>query len=390
MTIQPADRIQALPPYLFVAIDRKKSAARAAGRDVIDFGIGDPDQPTHAFIIDRLRHAAGNPAYHRYPHDQGWTGFRRAAAAFVERRYGVALDPDGEVLALIGTKEGLGHLALAVVNPGRAVLCPEPGYPVYRSGTLFAGGEPVTLPLDPERGWLPDLSAVPRETARRAALMYLNYPNNPTGAIADRNFLEQAVAFAREHGIILAHDAAYSEMCFDDDDRAPSVLEIPGAKDVAIELHSLSKTFNMTGWRLGFAAGSRDVLAALSKIKSNLDSGQFTAIQEAGAAALAEYDRAEVRESRARYGMRARLLTAGLRELGFRVSEPRATFYVWAGVPDGYDTMGVVNKLLDEADVVCIPGTGFGALGEGYVRFAVTVSLERTAAALERMRRLKW
>lgn len=390
MSFQPAERIQALPPYLFVAIDRKKRAARDAGRDIIDFGVGDPDQPTPAFVIDRLRHAAGNPANHRYPHDQGLPAFRAAAADFLRRRYGVELDPDGEVLALIGTKEGLGHLAIAVVNPGDLVLCPDPGYPVYRSGTIFAGGQPWPLPLVADRGWLPDLEAIPPQVARRAKLMYLNYPNNPTGAVADRAFLEHAVQFARRHGIILAHDAAYSEMCYEEADRAASVLQIDGAREVAIELHSLSKTFNMTGWRLGFAAGNREVLAALARIKSNLDSGQFGAIQEAGCEALAGFERSEVTEARLRYAMRARLLAHGLRELGFRVAEPRATFYVWAGVPDGYDAMGVVNKLLDEADVVCIPGTGFGQGGEGYVRFAVTVGIERIRQALSRMRELRW
>lgn len=390
MTVVPAERIQALPPYLFVAIDRKKRAARAAGRDVIDFGIGDPDQPTHEYIIDRLRHAAATPANHRYPHDQGSPAFRLAAAAFLQRRYGVAVNPEGEVLALIGTKEGLGHLALALVNPGQTVLVPEPGYPVYRSGTIFAGGRPWTMRLDPRRDWQPDFDTVPADVADGARLMYLNYPNNPTGAVASRELLERAIDFARRNEIVLAYDAAYNEMCFDPADAAPSILEIPGAKDVAIELHSLSKTFNMTGWRIGFAAGNADVLACLSRIKSNLDSGQFTAIQEAGIAALEGINRPEVIEARARYGMRARVLAAGLRELGFEVSEPRATFYVWARVPGGYDSLSVVNKLLDEADVVCVPGTGFGGAGEGYVRFAVTVSIERTQAALARMRNLKW
>lgn len=390
MTVVPAERIQALPPYLFVAIDRKKRAARAAGRDIIDFGIGDPDQPTHEYIIDRLRHAAAIPANHRYPHDQGSPAFRQAAATFLDRRYGVSVNPEGEVLALIGTKEGLGHLALALVNPGETVLVPEPGYPVYRSGTIFAGGRPWTMRLDPRRDWQPDFDSIPADVARGARLMYLNYPNNPTGAVASRALLERAVEFAHRHEIVLAYDAAYNEMCFDAADAAPSILEIPGAKDVAIELHSLSKTFNMTGWRMGFAAGNADVLACLSRIKSNLDSGQFTAIQEAGIAALEGYARPEVAEARARYGMRARLLAAGLRELGFETPEPLATFYVWARVPAGYDSLSVVNKLLDEADVVCVPGTGFGAAGEGYVRFAVTVSIERTQAALARMRNLKW
>ena len=388
MTFEPADRLKALPPYLFVDIDRKRRALIDSGADVISFGVGDPDQPTHPFIIERLRQAAGNPAHHRYPHDQGWPPFRAAAARFMQRRYGVRLDENRQIHALIGTKEGLGHLPLAVVNPGRTVIVPDPGYPVYRSGTIFAGGVPWTMRLSEERGWLPDLSAIPTEVARAAVMLVVNYPNNPTGAVAGPGFLREALDFARQHNLLLVQDAAYNEMYFDDP--APSVLAIPGAADVAVELHSLSKTFNMTGWRLGFIAGNADVIAALGKIKANMDSGQFGAIQEAGAAALEGYDRPELAASRAMYRERAQVMTAGLSEMGFRVRQPRATFYLWAGVPDGHDALGVVNKLLDEAAVVCIPGTGFGAAGEGYVRFALTVDVRRIGAALERMRTLRW
>ncbi len=388
MAFTPAQRLQALPPYLFVEIDRKKRLLMESGKDVINFGVGDPDCPTHAFIIDRLKTAVDHAPHHRYPRDRGLPEFRQEIAAFFQRRYRVALDPEREIYVLIGSKEGIGHLPLAVVNPGKAVLLPEPGYPVYRASTLFAGGLPHVLPLREERGWLPDLDSVPADVLRNAALLILNYPNNPTGAMAPRAFLEQAVAFARRHNLVLAQDAAYNEMCFAEP--ALSILEIPGARDVAIEFHSLSKTFNMTGWRLGFAVGNPDVLDALGKIKANMDSGQFGAIQEAGIAAFAGIDRPELHAARRMYAERMAVMAAGLRELGFGVTEPKATFYIWARVPRGYATMDVVNKLLDEAAVVCVPGTGFGDAGEGYVRFAMTVEVARIRMALGRMRELKW
>lgn len=388
MPFQPTQRIAALPPYLFVEIDRKKRALLAAGKDVINFGIGDPDQPTHRFIIDALKQTVENPAHHRYPMDLGLPAFRQSVVRFFQRRYGVALDADRQALALIGSKEGLGHLSLAVVNPGDTALVPDPGYPVYNSGVIFAGGTPHAFPLRADRGWLPDLSQIPSDVARRAVLMFLNYPNNPTGAVAPRAFLAEAVEFARSHDIVLASDAAYNEMCFDEP--APSVLQVPGGMDVAVEFHSLSKTFNMTGWRLGFAVGRADVLAALARIKSNLDSGQFSAIQEAGAFALDRADGPEVRATRETIRQRAAIMAEGLASLGFRIQPPRATFYLWCGVPDGHTTLGVVNKLLDEAAIVCIPGTGFGASGEGYVRFALTVEADRCRMALARMRELRW
>lgn len=389
MRFEPTDRIKALPPYLFVEIDRKKQALLDAGRDVINFGIGDPEQPTHRFIIDRLKEAAEDPANHRYPLGHGCPGFRRQAAEFFERRYGVTLDADREILTLIGSKEGIGHLPLAVANPGEGVLIPDPAYPPYRAGAVFAGAVPHELPLTEERGWLPDLEALPVDVARHAVLMFLNYPNNPTGACAAREFFERAVAFAKKHQIVVAQDAAYNELYFDDE-KPPSILEIAGAREIAIELHSTSKTFNMTGWRLGFAAGNPDVLSALGRIKSNLDSGQFAAVQEAGTAAFAGFERPELQAVRASYRERTRTLAAGLRAAGFRVAEPRATFYVWAGVPAGYDSIGTVNKLLDEAAIVCVPGNGFGKMGAGYVRFATTVALDRIHMALARIKELKW
>ena len=293
------------------------------------------------------------------------------------------------MLTLIGSKEGLGHLPLALVNPGQAVLIPDPGYPVYRAATLFAGGVPQTLRLSPTGGWLPDFDAVEPDLARSAALLFLNYPNNPTAAVASREFYERAVRFARHYDLIIAQDAAYNEMYLTAEP-PPSILEVPGAREVAVEFHSLSKTFNMTGWRIGFAAGNADVLAALARVKSNLDSGVFTAIQEAGIAAYAGIDRPEILELRATYRRRAEALCTGLRSIGFNVTPPTATFYVWAGVPDGNDAFGVANKLLDEAAVVCIPGIGFGPAGEGFVRFALTVHEDRIRTAVERLRALQW
>jgi LL-diaminopimelate aminotransferase len=389
MAFEPTERIKALPPYLIAEMDRRKQALRAAGADVIDFGIGDPQRPAFPFIVDRLKEAADDPANHRYALGHGCPAFRQQAATYFERRYGVRLYPDREILTLIGSKDGIGHLPLAVVNPGHGVLIPDPAYPAYRAGTVFAGGVPHELPLTEEGGWLPDLDAVPADTARHAALMFLNYPNNPTGSCASREFFERAVAFAKKHDIVLAHDAAYSELYFGAD-RPPSILEIRGAREVAIEFHSASKTFNMTGWRLGFVAGRSDVLAALARIKSNLDSGPFLAVQEAGIAAFAGIERPELLELRALYRERMRLLAEGLRAVGFRVAEPRATFYIWAGVPDDYDSRGTADKLLDEAGVVCVPGNGFGKMGEGYVRFAATVERDRIETALVRMRELRW
>ncbi len=389
MTLIRSERLQALPPYLFAEIDRKRRAARAAGHDVIDFGVGDPDQPTHEFIIERMIQAVRKPENHVYPLGGGSAEFRRQVAAFVRRRYGVEVDPQREVLALIGTKEGIGHLPLALVNPGQTVLVPSPGYPVYRVGTVFAGGEPYLMELTEETGWLPDFDRIPTEVTRNAVLMFLNYPNNPTGATATREFYERAVAFAMRRNLWIAQDAAYNELYLDAE-RPPSILEVPGARDVAIEFHSASKTFNMTGWRVGFAVGNAELIAALASVKANLDSGVFGAVQEAACEAYAGSERPELERMRELYRQRAEVLCTGLRRLGFGAAPPRATFYVWARVPSGYDSMTVCNRLLDEAHVVGVPGVGFGPTGEGYVRFALNVPVERIRVALERMGSLKW
>lgn len=390
MPFQRANRLEALPPYLFIEIDRAKRAAIAAGRDVIDFGIGDPDQPTPAFIIDRMAKAIYDPKNHPYPFDSGSNAFRAEAAKFFDRRFGVLLDPATELLVLIGSKEGLGHLPLAVINPGDVALVPTPGYPVYAAASIFAGGEIHRMPLSAERGFLPDLDAIPAKVLAKTRLMFLNYPNNPTGAIAPLSFYEKSVALAKRHDFIICSDAPYTEMYFDDDDRPHSILEVPGAKDVCIEMHSLSKTFNMTGWRIAFAVGNPDVLAALHKVKGNMDSGVFNAIQDAGIEALRGYEREEVASLRGMYRERRDALVACLAAAGFGVQAPRATFYVWAKCPAGYDSMACAKKLLDDAAIVAIPGVGFGEPGAGYVRFALTVNKERIAEAADRMAGITW
>ncbi|MGD2108392.1 MAG: LL-diaminopimelate aminotransferase, partial [Phycisphaerae bacterium] len=358
MKQRTADRLSQLPPYLFVEIDERKRNAIRAGRDIIDFGVGDPDHPTPGFIVDRMAEAIRDPANHPYSLGRGMPAFREAAARFMDRRYGVRADPATEVVALLGSKEGIGHLAIAAVNPGDLVLVPEPGYPVYVAGTVFAGGTYYTMPLYEQNGWLPVLDDIPVEVRQKARLMWINYPNNPTGAVAPLSFYEEVIAFAREYDILVASDAPYCELYFDDP--PPSILQVKGATDLSVEFHSFSKTFNMTGWRLAFAVGHFDVLTALAKVKANLDSGIFQAIQHAGIAALDGIDRPEIREQMAIYRRRRDILVSGLRDAGWPVTPPKATFYVWAKCPVGQDSMTVSRRVLDEADCVVIPGAGFG------------------------------
>lgn len=383
-----ADRLSQLPPYLFVEIDRLKREATDAGRDVIDFGVGDPDLPTPTFIVDRLKEAVGDPCNHRYAHGVGSAAFRGAIARFFSQRFGVMLDPDREIVSLLGSKEGVGHLPTAIVNPGEIVLVPEPGYPVYVSGAVFAGAECFTMPLCERNGFLPQWEDIPSDIRSRAKLMWLNYPNNPTAAIAPRSFFEEAVAFAREYNILIAHDAAYSELYFEKP--PPSILEIAGARDVAVEFHSLSKTFNMTGWRVAFAVGRADVLAALAKVKNNLDSGIFGAVQESAIIALGGIDRPERRELLDTYRRRRDALVGTLREAGWSVNSPEATFYVWTKYPGSMDSMGATKRILEDAGVVVVPGGGFGEAGEGYVRFALTVPEARILEAGKRISTISW
>lgn len=377
-------KLRQLPPYLFVELDRKKAEAARRGIDVIDLGIGDPDLPTPGFIVDRMIEAARDSGNHRYPSYQGMTAFRRAAAAWCRRRFGIDLDPETEVTALIGSKEGIAHFPVAFVDPGDVVLVPTPGYPVYHIGTLFSGGETHFLPLVRENAFLPDLDSLSSNVLRRAKILWLNYPNNPTAAVAPRGYFEKAVAFAREHDLIVCHDAAYSEMTYDGY-TAPSFLETPGARDVAIEFHSLSKTYNMTGWRIGFAAGNPELVAGLKKAKSNVDSGQFNAIQEAAIAAL-ESDQSCVREMQATYEERRDVLVSGLRSLGIDAPSPQATFYIWTPVPAGFTSQSFSALLLEKGGIVCTPGNGFGDPGEGYVRMALTVPKERMEEVITRLR----
>ena len=377
-----AERLKKVPPYLFVEIDRLKNEKLKKGADIIDLGIGDPDLPTPSEIVEVAKKALENPAFHRYPSNQGSEFFRKACANYMKRRFGVEFDPETEVSALIGSKEGIAHFPLAFVNPGDVVLCPEPAYPVYHLGTLFAGGEPYYLPLLWENNFFPDLGSISKEVLERAKILWLNYPNNPTGAVATREFFAEAISFAKRYGLILAHDAAYVEMYFEEP--ALSIFEVDGARDVAIEFHSLSKTFCMTGWRIGFAVGKKELVQGLAKVKSNIDSGVFTAIQYAGAYALDNLEKI-VPPLRAVFKERRDYLAKALQELGFELKIPQATFYLWVKVPKGFTSTDFCRKLLEELDLVVTPGNGFGASGEGYFRIALTVGVDTLKRAVERL-----
>ena len=381
-----AKRLQELPPYLFAELDRMKQEQVKKGVDVISLGIGDPDLPTPPHIIEALAKAATDPANHQYPSYEGMLLFRRAAAEWYHSRFGVKLDPASEVLSLIGSKEGIGHLPLAFVNPGDVVLTPDPAYPVYQAGTLFAGGETYPLALRRERRFLPDLDAIPGDVLARAKILWLNYPNNPTGAVAPREFLAKAVEFSRKHGLILAHDAPYSELAYDGY-RPESVLSVPGAKEVAVEFHSVSKTYSMTGWRVAFAVGNADILKGLGRVKTNLDSGVFQAVQYAGIAALTGPQQCVADNCRI-YQERRDVMVAALQGMGFEIEPPKATFYLWVPVPKGFTSKDFSAEVLVKAGVVLTPGSGFGAAGEGYVRAAFTVDVGRIREAMDRIRKL--
>lgn len=384
-----SQRIEQLPPYLFAEIDRKKKAAIERGVDIISLGVGDPDLPTPDFIIKAGQAAMAKASNHQYPFGAGLLSFRQAVAAWMKKRFNVTLDPATEIYSIIGSKEGLGHLPFAFVNPGDATLVPDPAYPVYKNATLFAGGEPYLMPLTEGRGYLPDLSAIPQNVLSRAKLLFLNYPNNPVSAMAPKAFLEEVVAFAKAHRLIVAYDNAYSEMYYE---HPPlSFLEIPGAKEVGIEFHSLSKTYNMTGWRLGWIAGNPDIIKGLATIKDSMDSGAFQAIQEAGIAALSSAESEPfIHKMRTLYKRRRDLFVDAMTQAGWSMLKPPATFYVWAHTPKGQTSSGTAGRLLEEAGVVCTPGVGFGPSGEGYVRFALSVDEKRMMEAVERIKKLKW
>jgi len=385
--IRAAQRMARIPPYLFAEIDRQVAAKRAAGVDVITLDIGDPDLPTPDFVIAAAVQALHDPANHRYPSYYGLTALRVAQADWYRRRFGVELDPDAEVLPLIGSKEGIAHLPIALVDPGDVVLAPDPGYPVYVTGAIMADAEPYRLPLREENGFLPDLAAIPGDVLRRARLLWLNYPNNPTAAVAGDAFFQQAVDLCREHGIVLAHDAPYTEIAYDGY-RAPSVLQYQGARDVAVEFHSLSKTYNMTGWRVAMCVGNREVVKLLGQVKTNVDSGIFQAAQLAGIEAMTE-DPAALERRNAQLRRRQVMVRDALAAIGIDVPLPRATFYLWARVPAGYDSIGFAARVLDEVGVNITPGVGFGPSGEGYFRVSVTAPDARVEEACERLRTLQ-
>jgi len=374
-------RIEELPPYLFVRISQKIAERKSRGEKVISFGMGDPDIATPDSIIQRLCREAKVPANHRYPETYGLPEFRRAIAQWYERRFGVVLDPDKEVLPLIGSKEGIGHIAFCFIDPGDIALIPDPAYPVYSVSTMFAGGEAYFMPLTEDNGFLPDLERVPPEVARRAKVLWLNYPNNPTGAVAGIDFFKKAVAFAKKYDLVVCHDAPYTEVAFEGY-RPPSFLEVPGAKDVGVEFHSLSKSYNMTGWRVGMAVGNAQIRDALMRFKSNLDSGIPQAIQYAAIEAL-RGDQSCIEEHNAIYQRRRDRIVKVLREVGLRVTPPKASLYIWAGIPDGYTSAEYATKLLDGAGVVVTPGTGYGKYGEGYIRLSLTAADSEIDEGLE-------
>lgn len=383
--MQFAKRLEKIPPYLFAEIDRKRDEMVAKGVDIINMGVGDPDRPTPGHIVQAMHEAIDDPATHNYPPYQGTKDFREAAARWMERRFGVTgLNPNTEVISSIGSKEAIHNTFLAFVEPGDYTLIPDPGYPVYRTSTIFAGGESHAMPLLPERGFLPDLDAIPEEVARQAKLLWINYPNNPTGALATLEFFEELVAYCQQYDILLCHDHAYSEMAYDGY-KPPSVLQVAGAKDVAIEFHSLSKSYNMTGWRVGFVVGSAHGIKGLGQVKTNLDSGVFKAIQRAAIAAYSTGEK-ELQAVMSVYQNRRDIIVKGLQSLGWPIEAPKATLYVWARVPQGYSSAEFVTLLLDKCGIIVPPGNGYGAAGEGFFRIALTVADERMHEAIQRMK----
>ena len=378
-----SQRLDQLAPYPFVEISRIIAEKRAAGEEVVTFGIGDPDIPTPPHIIDRLVQASRTPANHRYPETDGLPELRRAIAGWYEGTMGVKLDPDKEVMPLIGAKEGIGHAAFCFIDPGDIALVPDPAYPVYAVGTMFAGGESYRMPLLEEGGWLPDLEAIPPQIARDAKVMWLNYPNNPTAGVATREYYQRVIEFAREHDIAVLHDAAYSEVVYDGY-KSPSFMEVPGAKEVGIEFHSLSKCFNMTGWRIGMAVGNYEMIRALFQIKANLDSGIPQAIQEMAIEALSGPQDA-IQENNAIYQRRRDTLVDVLTRLGLQVAPPKACLYIWARVPEGYTSAGFAQRLLEELTIVVTPGSSYGEHGEGYIRLSLTTPDHQVDKGVERL-----
>jgi LL-diaminopimelate aminotransferase len=380
----PSKRLEAIPPYKFQELEQQIADKRAAGIDVISLGIGDPDQPTYPHVVEAMREAVGNPAYHQYPSNRGRDEFRAAFAEFYDRRFGVEIDPKGEVIPAIGAKECIYNLCFAFLDPGDVALASDPGYPVYTGGPILAGAEAELLPLVPELGFAPDLGAVPADVAARARLMFVNYPNNPTGAVVPEGFFEQVVEFAREHEILVVHDNAYSETTYDGY-VAPSFLATPGAKEVGVEVFSLSKGYNMTGWRCAAILGNAEAIQTYWRLKTNVDSGLFEAIQMAGVVAL-EGPGEPLAQMNETYARRRDLVVSALAEIGVEVSSPKGTIYVWAPVPEGHTSTSFCELVLEEAAVVISPGSMYGPSGEGFFRIALTAPDERIEEAVERMR----
>jgi LL-diaminopimelate aminotransferase len=386
--MQLARRLDKLPPYLFVDITKRIADKRARGEDVVSFAIGDPDLPTPSRIIEYMCKSAHNPVNHHYPESIGLPELHSAIAEWYQSRFDIALDPEKEVLPLIGSKEGIGHIALCLIDPGDVALVPDPGYPVYSVGTLLVGGEPYYMPLKEENEFLPDFKSIPADICHKAKLMWLNYPNNPTGASTDIEFFEKAVQFAKKHNIAICHDAPYTEVAFDGY-KPPSFLQASGAKEVGVEFHSLSKSYNMTGWRIGMVVGNEKLVEALFRIKSNLDSGIPQAIQEAAIEAF-RGPQDSIREQNLILQKRRDKLVDALQQIGLKVRVPKASFYVWAKLPDGYTSIDFTKKLLDETNIAVTPGIGYGNEGEGYIRLSMTLADDRLEEGIKRLLTLKW
>lgn len=379
-----SERLEKIPPYLFAEIDRKIAEAKAKGADVISLGIGDPDTPTLAPVVEAMHKAIDNPVNHDYPPYNGTAAFRKAACEWMKKRFDVELDADTEMLANIGSKEAIAHVFFAFVDKGDYTLIPDPGYPVYKNATIFAGGTPFSMPLLEENGYLPDFDKIPEDVAKKSKLMFLNYPNNPTGAVCDLEFLKKAVDFCKKYDILLCFDQAYCEMTYDGY-VAPSVLQVEGGKDVALEFYSHSKSYNMTGWRVGWVCGNKDAVKALGTIKNNIDSGTFKAIQEAAIAAF-NVDNAEIEKLNKMYQERRDAAEEGLRELGWDIKPSKATFYLWLPVPKGMTSEEFVTLMLEKANVVVPPGNGYGKYGEGYFRVALTKDVDTIKKCIQRMK----
>lgn len=379
-----SERLEKIPPYLFAEIDRKIAEAKAKGADVISLGIGDPDTPTLPPVVEAMHKAIDNPANHDYPPYNGTASFRKTACEWMKNRFGVELDADTEMLANIGSKEAIAHVFFAFVDKGDYTLIPDPGYPVYKNATIFAGGTPFSMPLLEENGYLPDFDKIPEDVARKAKLMFLNYPNNPTGAVCDLEFLKKAVDYCKKYDILLCFDQAYCEMTYDGY-VAPSVLQVEGGKDVALEFYSHSKSYNMTGWRVGWVCGNKDAVKALGTIKNNIDSGTFKAIQDAAIAAF-NVDQSYIDRLNKMYQERRDAAEEGLRELGWDIKPSKATFYLWLPVPKGMTSEEFVTVMLEKASVVVPPGNGYGKYGEGYFRVALTKDVDTIKKCIQRMK----